>query len=100
MIVDYVHVYKPEISINTSYLNLPNVYIKPESYYDFISQDEVVKYLNKEYSKSQIRQILIDAIENGDIEFNIRIADSDAYDIDTVDNDDVLELDEFKNIIK
>lgn len=92
---DYVHVYKPEIWITESYIKIPNLYIKAETHFDDINEDDVEKYIKKTYSKDQLKRIIIEKIESGEIPLEISIADTDAYDISGFTEDEYITLDEF-----
>lgn len=96
---DYVHVFKSEIFIGKNYIRIPNLYIKPETYFDHIEDDDVKRYLKKTYSMEYLKQIIIDKIESGEIPLEISIADTDAYDISGFNEDEYITLEEFNNAI-
>lgn len=96
---DYVHVFKPEIFIGKNYIRIPNLYIKPETYFDHIEDDDVKRYLKKTYSMEYLKQIIINKIESGEIPLEISIADTDAYDISGFNEDEYITLEEFNKAI-
>lgn len=95
-----VEVFELSITLGETYIQLPTLFVEAPNNFDSIDGRDIKKYIKKSYPQSYLKQIVIDAIENGYIPLKVEIDDTDRYESKDVDKDNIVSLEEFYKTVK